>query len=218
VDPGNVTFFMVPASKNGEPIIDEIDHLTCYDIGGTFTATVTVANQFGLHDLEIQKPDALCVPTEKFPPAPVPLLRDHYKCYEASGPLVGAPVNLLDQFGPASVTLIEPVLFCNPVDKNGEGISNDFDHLTCYQTEPPGVPVGLIPFLNQFHEDVLDVGPPVALCVPSEKLGWTTTTSTTTTTTLPADPCEFTPWPICNGFCPPGLFCRPDPGTCQCLP
>jgi hypothetical protein len=209
VDPGNVSYFMVPVEKNLEPIFDPIDHLTCYDITGTTARLVTVTNQFGPQDLEIQKEDVLCVPTEKVDLTPGPLLRDHYKCYEASGV---------------------------PVSVNGEGINGapPLDHLTCYFTSPPGLPVGPVNFQNQFHLDTLFVDEPIGLCVPSDKLGFstttlpttttttTTTTTSTTTTTFPPEPdCNpLTPYPECDAACPPGEACG-DPhgmGVCNCWP
>ena len=45
----------------------------------------------------------------------------------------------------------DPFLFCNPVDKNGEGIRNPDDHLACYRALPSGQPPTFpIPILNFF--------------------------------------------------------------------
>jgi hypothetical protein len=175
VDLGTVRFFMVPASKNGEPIHDPVSHLTCYDIPeGQFGASVEVDNQFGPDFLGVGDPLALCVPTEKFPgPVPIPLLRDHYKCYEAGGYSMLGPSILLDQFQSWEPFLWDVMLFCAPVDKNGEGILNPYDaHLTCYLGDPPGISPGPVAVRNQFHEGDLFVDWPFALCVPSIKLGW----------------------------------------------
>ena len=171
VDLGPVIGFLPPADKNGEGITNPDDHLTCYWIPeGEFGAVVEVMNQFGPQTLDVGNPNSLCVPTEKFPgPIPLPLMLDHYKCYDAFGPPVLFPATLTDQFQPQAVTVMDPFLFCNPVDKNGEGITNPDGHLTCHYTEPPGLPIGPIPVRNQFHEDIVDVWEPLGLCVPSSK-------------------------------------------------
>ena len=209
---------------------------------------VTVSNQFddlGLpQTLEVHNPNALCVPTEKNPMPPgQPLVRDHYKCYDAMGPIVSRPVTLADQFQYREVTVLHPILFCNPADKNGGGIVNQIDHITCYMTDPPGglVP-GMVTIRNQFYQyESLELGPPMALCVPSKKIEWTpvttttttqettttvivettTTTSppTTTTTMPPPIECAAAAAPMCDGWCPPEQECVENfqaPGTCVC--
>jgi len=245
VDLGRAEFFLVPADKNGEGIINPADHLTCYDIPeGSFSAMVTVSNQFddlGPQYLEVYNPDALCVPTEKNPMPPgQPLMRDHYKCYGAAGSPVFRSVTLMDQFQDAYVMVLHPILFCNPADKNGEGIVNQIDHLTCYATDPPGLIPPMVTIRNQFHQqgEYLELGPSLALCVPGKKIGWTpvttttttqettttaivdttttTTTSTPTTTLLPPPPCEQSLPPACDGACPPGTECVQAGPLCVC--
>jgi len=216
----NVEFFLVPTSKNGEPIFDPVPHLTCYGIPtGSFSTTVSVDNQFrNGQTLTVKQPDLLCVPSEKFPqPIPVPLNRDHYKCYEAQGDPVNAIVTLADQFRPETgVQVVEPFLFCTPVDKNGEGILNPVEHLTCYHTLPPGLPVGIIPIRNQFGMDTLDVSSPVALCVPSIKhWGTPTTTPTETATVSPSTTPSVSPStaPSAGPTNTPGTGPTNTPGT-----
>jgi hypothetical protein len=117
------------------------------------------------------------VPSVKVPgpPAPTPVpppampTLDHYKCYDATGPAPAVPVMLLDQFGPEQVEVGPALLFCNPADKNGEGIANPVDHLTCYEIVDTITPVP-VTIGNQFHDFVSLVTNPFALCVPSLKL------------------------------------------------
>lgn len=95
---------------------------------------------------------------------------DHFKCYKAKGASPNVAVDLEDQFGVEPGVLVEqPKLFCNPVDKNGEGIHNPAAHLTCYKIEGDGekrdVVVG-----NQFGGQSLEVKKPELLCVPSDKI------------------------------------------------
>jgi hypothetical protein len=80
--------------------------------------------------------------------------------------------NLDDQFADKLVmTLIKPRLFCNPVNKNGEGINDPSTHLACY-----GVPLfttlnrnrNQITPTDQFGELALDLRTrPENFCVPT---------------------------------------------------
>jgi hypothetical protein len=169
-DLGLPTRFLVPVDKNSEGIDDPISHLTCYDIpDGVAGPPVISTNQFGAQPLTLGVPDSLCVPTEKLiSPGTVDL--DHYKCYGATGAQVDIGVTLLDQFQARTALVLEPKLFCTPADKNGEGIDDPINHLTCYSTNPVGQAPGLIPITNQFLAgDQIDLLGPDLLCVPSTK-------------------------------------------------
>jgi hypothetical protein len=66
----------------------------------------------------------------------------------------------------------KPSLFCNPVDKNNEGIVNAADHLTCYTVKGPKLQKQDRPkveIANQFGTLELEVQKPFLLCVPSTK-------------------------------------------------
>jgi len=170
-DLGLATRFMVPVSKNGEPLFDFFSHLTCYQIvDGAPGPAVISTNQFGAQPLTLGVPDTLCVPTEKLI-APGPVNVDHYKCYLAIGSSVDIGVSLQDQFGQTSAIVASPRLFCTPVSKNGEPIIDAVTHLTCYDTTPPGISPGPVPILNQFTPapDVLTLLEADMLCAPSTK-------------------------------------------------
>jgi hypothetical protein len=169
-DLGSPIRFMVPVDKNGEGLGDPFSHLTCYQItDGAPGPAVVSTNQFGVQPLTLGAPDSLCVPTEKLI-APGPVDIDHYKCYLATGAQVDVGVGLVDQFQARSTLVIDPKLFCTPVDKNGEGVDDPTTHLTCYATNPIGQPPGLIPFANQFVAvDQLQLDGPDLLCAPSTK-------------------------------------------------
>jgi hypothetical protein len=103
-------------------------------------------------------------------------------------------VNVEDSFGPWSFTLVKPHLFCNPVNKNGEGISDPSAHLTCYKRplfttfERKPNPVTA---MDQFGEQALDLrSRPSNLCVPSlditESLGQPAGASVSALGLLPA--------------------------------
>jgi len=171
-DLGLPTLFLVPADKNDEGIADLLSHLTCYDIADPLQALpkVVSTNQFGAQTLNLGTSHTLCVPTEKLL-TPGQISIDHFHCYDATGPSLDIGVSITDQFQQQSVSVLDPFLFCNPADKNGEEIQNPDDHLTCYNYTPPGLPVGPVPIANQFFpaSTELDVAAPFALCVPSQK-------------------------------------------------
>ncbi len=179
LDLGPVVSFLVPASKNNEPIIDPPSHLTGYDMPGppppASFQRVRVTHQFGARTLQLGPARQLLVPTQKQIGQPPPISIDHFACYEANGGSLDQPVSLLDQFHPAALvrTLREPFLFCNPASKNQEGVFNVEDHLTCYRSEPAGTPVGSVTITNQFTPPIqptqIDVQADVALCLPSKK-------------------------------------------------
>jgi hypothetical protein len=80
-------------------------------------------------------------------------------------------VDVDDQFGSTETKLVRPGLFCNPVNKNGEGISNPSTHLTCYDrallTKWDRTPEQLTA-TDQFGEWALDVRSQwLKYCVPS---------------------------------------------------
>ena len=79
-----------------------------------------------------------------------------------------------DQFQTVTITLAKPGLFCNPVDKNGEGITNPSTHLTCYDkpllTRWDPKPEQLTA-TDQFGEWALNVrSQSSAFCVPTADL------------------------------------------------
>ena len=102
---------------------------------------------------------------------------DHFECYKArTAP--GTPrfqrlrVVLEDEFGTAKVRVAEPESFCNPVDKNSEGINDATAHLTCYTITRVGFhPNRRVLVEDQFGELTLDLKEPKTLCVPSEQDG-----------------------------------------------
>ncbi|GEM_PF-2117722 len=105
---------------------------------------------------------------------------DHFKCYEAEGDdHLDISIDLEDQFdhGPVRSEVEEPELFCNPVDKNGEGIFDDTAHLTGYELDDDdddddGFESRTITISNQFGDNqTLVIEEPKLLLVPSEKDG-----------------------------------------------
>ncbi|MGB7292545.1 MAG: hypothetical protein WBD99_10265 [Thermodesulfobacteriota bacterium] len=108
---------------------------------------------------------------------------DHYKCYDvlwmsgrSAHSLFFPPRVLLeDQFESEEAKILAADTFCNPVNKNGEGIFDPTAHLTCYNIRRPFFsffspsPVRHVQVVNQFGEQDFVVGPARNLCVPTEK-------------------------------------------------
>jgi hypothetical protein len=103
---------------------------------------------------------------------------DHYKCYRVKDlknpKFVTTTASLTDQFGinDGIFEAKKPFLFCNPVDKNNEGILNTDDHLTCYKVKGPKLaPLDRpnVQVVNQLGTLQLQAKKAALLCVPSTK-------------------------------------------------
>ncbi|HEY6352756.1 MAG TPA: hypothetical protein VI636_25450 [Candidatus Angelobacter sp.] len=198
---------IVTSSGKDFPMINPSHHLTMYQINPqpVIPRVVTAIDQFTTQILDVSDARFLLVPTGKVilpgsAPSPSPDL-DHYKCYAACGSRVNVPVILHDQFTLEGVTVLWPVLFCNPVVKVRSGpngsvttpIQKPNDHLTCYSNTPsifPGLPDPTNPnsprginISNQFEVGNKTVLKPDLLCVPSTKLQWAPVPAATPTTT-----------------------------------
>jgi hypothetical protein len=86
---------------------------------------------------------------------------NHFKCYKVrskgSG-FVPLTVTVADQFETKMTRVLKPLLLCNPVDKNGEGIPDPACHLTCYRIRDAP---GQLPFTPDPSNGRAD-GPPVS--------------------------------------------------------
>jgi len=187
-----------PADKNGEGIVDDVTHLTAYQIKAqkgepkhVKQLGIRVFNQLGDIRVDTSKVDRLLVPAGKddnpLNPLPAPPVAashgvDHYKCYKAKitkgDPKFpkGVQVMVEDQWEtPAKLyDLKKPKLLCLGVDKNGEGIKNEDANQLCYQAKPAKGQakhvkrVG-VGFADQFVAHRLDSSKEELLCVPSLK-------------------------------------------------
>ncbi|MGO9239476.1 MAG: hypothetical protein ACLQBJ_01600 [Bryobacteraceae bacterium] len=186
------------------PINHPTDHLLMYLINPQpiTPRIVLVENQFGYQILRTRNAVMLAVPSGKVLPTPagevpplppIPTDLDHYKCYSASGDIATHVVGLSDQFMSTIVDVIEPILFCNPVQKTIPSatptvpgtvtpITDPRAHLTCYVVTPRPFQ-GLAYYNNQFVNSTPVAGatpPPPSLvvlqseilCAPSYKLAW----------------------------------------------
>ena len=112
--------------------------------------------------------------TTTLPPA------DHFKCYAARtrpGTLAVGPqtVTLEDQFETKQTVVLKPQLLCNPVDKNGEGITDPTAHLRCYRIKDLSGQAKFqrrdVTVQNQLGNETATVTKPRLLCVPSRTDG-----------------------------------------------
>jgi hypothetical protein len=169
--------FANPVDKNGEGIINEILHQTWWLIDDPQPGRqVFLENQFGPQDWFVQNGRYLVLPASKNVPTPLPPeTGQHYKCYEAQGPPMDLPVDLVDQWGGVFGSVMEPRYFCNPVIKTFEGVTsptlNDSLHMACYQLDPPMVVQQAFFAWDQFGLwEPLTAVTTEWLCVPSAKL------------------------------------------------
>jgi hypothetical protein len=111
-------------------------------------------------------------------PAAAQFNLDHYKCYKVKDlknpKFEKTSISLSDQFGIVDgvYEAKKPYVFCNPVDKNGEGILNADDHLTCYKAKGPKLYPAMRPkvqVVNQLGTLQLQAKKAFLLCVPSTK-------------------------------------------------
>jgi hypothetical protein len=170
-----------PSDKNGEGMGDPTLHGMCYRLSesGFIRRDVRVENQFGTEILRVIRPETLCNPAAKDGVPITSEAANHFKCYKVRGThrFAGLTVTVTDQFETRSMRVTRPVLLCNPVDKNGEGIEDPACHLVCYRIrneEPaPFNPVAVtvedqfwIESLSTFVGECRKVA---HLCVPSSK-------------------------------------------------
>jgi hypothetical protein len=168
--------FANPVDKNDEGIFDPIFHQTWWLIDDPQEPrTVVVENQFGTHTWTIGDGRYLVLPATKniAPPGPPPLdIINHYKCYDAQGPLLDLSVTLVDQFLNTGTFPVFPLYLCNPVEKQFDGqVTRMVDpdtHLACYHMDPNDVFTGL-QAVDQFGQWVLTDPVSELFCVPSLK-------------------------------------------------
>jgi hypothetical protein len=97
---------------------------------------------------------------------------DHYKCYKTRN--FGArfeqrEVNLADELATVAASVRKPRRFCNPADKNGEGIDDPTAHLMCYKIKEPRLNRQDVAMEDQFGLQTLTVKRAETLRAPAEK-------------------------------------------------
>ncbi len=214
--------FCTPASVNDATVDDPDTHLGAYHLRGPHTrrTNIRVTNQFGTFFFDTTRTETLLVPAGKtIEPAPPPTLPgpdsrvDHYRCLRAfpSGNTPRLPDNrrlkITDQFGTRLAELIHILKLCIPVDKNGEGIKNDTNILSCYEVRstPERTATG-VQIRDQFGARTIALRREYELCVPA------------VVDCNDENPCTLDS--CAHGACthtpaPPGTVCRPAAGACD---
>ncbi|ANM28831.1 hypothetical protein ABI59_03245 [Acidobacteria bacterium Mor1] len=166
-----------PVDKNGEGMVDPNTHLACYSINDDpdfADAQMEIWNQFGEESLRITRAGTLCVPTVIDGETASGAV-DHFKCYrggtkfDSTIPYSPRDVSAVDRFRTNVDTAEAPVAFCNPVDKNGEGIGSTKSHLECYNVEDRALrPLNeVLNVTNQFGSQRIILKRQESLCVPT---------------------------------------------------
>jgi len=178
---GSPLQFLNPAQKtigsDVTPIVDLNDHLVMYNLLNPAllptTQTLTATNQFGALQLTVDRATTLMVPTQK-EDLRLPSRLDHFLCYPVNGPSIDREVSLSDQFQTKDVTVTQPVLFCNPVQKTigreTTRIQNPAAHLLCYNIRlSQSTTSRQVHIKNQLEENLFTLTTTQMLCVPSTK-------------------------------------------------
>lgn len=168
--------FANPVDKNREGIFDPLYHQTWWLIDDPqVPRTVIVENQFGSQTWTIGNGRYLVLPAAKNtsePGSPPQDVFNHYKCYDATAPLMDMQVGLVDQFLSTAMFPIVPKFLCNPVEKEIDGqvtkIVNKDTHLACYSMEEVTFVASLLAS-DQFGAWKLTTNWPELFCVPSLK-------------------------------------------------
>jgi len=94
----------------------------------------------------------------------------HYQCYRVwkTEPFKPREVKLRDQFGTSAAKVLKTSILCTPVDKNNLPAKDKQTHYVCYEEEGKTVDKK-VSVTNQFGKQILTVGGPALLCVPSVK-------------------------------------------------
>jgi uncharacterized repeat protein (TIGR02543 family) len=187
---GDAVLFGNPVERehNGRvsPIADEDRHYAIYELlyeeaPKSWIVTIDNHPQDNL-ELSVQGPIALAVPTQK-EDHEAPVCLDHLLVYEvllAGEPAPITTIDLRDQFlDESGLTVYEPVLFANPVEKTAPGapaptpIEHADEHYVFYPIYGESFEMG-IQIQNQFHADRvgLDLFSADLVAVPSQKISW----------------------------------------------
>jgi len=178
--PADKIVFNADGTTTTYPMVNPDIHMDWYRINYTQPSrTIVGTDQFGKGAWVLGDARYLLVPSLKnvLPPATVPAW-NHYLCYDAlTGPFVGRPVILIDQFGNAQVQVLRPKYFCNPVEKRVGDPANqvvypiiDFNaHLACYVVDNPQPSFHAITAIDQFGYWQTQIYQNDCLCVPALK-------------------------------------------------
>ncbi len=185
----NPMTFLVPTDKNEEFFHESETHLISYVISTSEELPIednllSIKNQFHEDFIEISVspvPNRLLVPATKLSvdgddtgETGLPEDTNHYLCYPIFYSFEKLSVMVENQFTDLREQMvITPRHFCNPVDKNEEGITNPNDNLVCYIAKPhrDNPDRHKVETLDQFGELTFETNKEKEFCVPTEQMG-----------------------------------------------
>jgi hypothetical protein len=181
------TTFMNPVRKSHGldvyPIHDAGTHYTWWLLPSRpASQTVSVNNQFGSQTLVLHEAIYLLNPALLNQTGPPPI-RNHYKCYTCQGSAVNAPIGMLDSFDSWGATVLRPLYFCNPVEKQvgPEGgptypVVEPNQRYVCYEFDPMDLNQFTAVVSDQFLRDQATLLVSARMiCVPTFMVGVTST-------------------------------------------
>ncbi len=136
------------------------------NVAGTLAAPSAVNSVKGA-SIGIGAPELITTPSQAL---------DHFKCYRTGDKPVNRRVILKDQFGTSEAQVLDPVRFCNPVQKDHNDkltpIRHRDHHLKFYRIETKDPDVTRVVYVdNQFgKQQKLVLTKPLFLAVPTQKL------------------------------------------------
>ena len=179
---GQLVVLCAPAHKNKSVVTNPAAHLACYPIKaqGFQPKSVVITNQFQTSaPMTVVAPVTLCVPSGKAvtttagPPLKPPLVKglDNYECFSVkSAGIANHDIHVVDQFGTANGSSLQPLSLCAPAQVNGSPYVDSTTHLVCYGVKlGPDVKPTNVKINNRFGIATATVFKRQSLCVPSTK-------------------------------------------------
>ena len=179
---GQLVVLCAPAHKNGSAVTNPTAHLACYPIKaeGFQPKSVVITNQFQKSaPMTVVAPVTLCVPSGKAvtitagPPLKPPVVKglDNYECFSIkSAGIATHDIHVVDQFGTANGSSLQPLSLCAPAQINGSPYVDSTTHLVCYGVKlGPDVKATPVSIRNRFGIATATVVKRQSLCVPSTK-------------------------------------------------
>lgn len=142
---------------------------------------IVVQDQFGVRSYDTKKAEMILAPTHLdtggFPGAPASNVADHFKCYKVKltkgqKQFPRSHVKATDEFEDRFYDVFGPRRLCYPVDKDGQGINDATNVLTCYRARRGLLQpnhdkiVGLLHASDSFGDFRIDSNKEKDLCVP----------------------------------------------------
>lgn len=177
VDQLTPLYFLTPASKNNEGMVDSVVHYVAYDFIPKVTMSTLrqTVDQFGGHTLQTTNNEMLMVPTYKLtvrpPDEPGDTLKNHFKTWRVNPPIPFTGLaTTQDQFYDHQLFLQQIEYLSNPCVKDTSGIKRPDDHLNWYRatSQLPAQTLRVV-FDNQFERDTIHIAEVTHLLVPSQK-------------------------------------------------